>query len=150
MYDETKDIRQYDDIIDLPHHVSQRRPQMTNIDRAAQFSPFAALTGYDEAVRETARLTKQRIELDENAIEILDSKMQRINDGIRFHPFAGITYFVEDEKKAGGKYITARGNVKKIDKYKRNVLMENGTAIPIDDIIDIELTADDWPEDVLF
>ncbi len=143
MYDETRDIHQYDDIIDLPHHLSERHPQMPRMDRAAQFSPFAALTGYDEAVKETARLTKERIELDENAIEILDSKMQRINEGIRFHPFVRITYFVKDETKAGGEYITVNDNVKKINKYGRNIVMENGAVIPIDDIIDIELRVED-------
>lgn len=128
----------YDDIIHLPHHVSKTRPQMPVSDRAAQFAPFAALSGYDAAIRETARLTDERLELDEHMKSVLSDKLQIIAERIDERPEISITYFVPDEKKDGGAYITAAGTAKKIDEYERIVLMDDGTAIPIDEIISIE------------
>lgn len=128
----------YDDIIDLPHHQSSTRPHMSGIDRAAQFSPFAALTGYDSAVEETARLTGQRIELDADAIEILDEKLCYLQEHIADHPEAVITYFVPDSRKQGGAYTTVSGPVRKIDGFERLVVMMSGTVISMDDIIEIE------------
>jgi hypothetical protein len=128
----------YDDIIHLPHHVSTTRPHMSAIDRAAQFSPFAALTGYDAAIKETARLTDERIELDEYRKDILSDKLQIIADRIKEHLEIAITYFQPDEKKNGGTYVTAIGTVKKIDEYERIVVMMDSTTIPIDEIISIE------------
>ena len=128
----------YDDIINLPHHVSATRPHMTAIDRAAQFSPFAALTGYDAAVKETARLTDERIELDESTKHALSDRLQIIADRMKEHPEIAITYFQPDAKKNGGAYVTAAGTAKKIDKYERVVVMTDGTLIPIDEIISID------------
>ena len=128
----------YDDIINLPHHVSTTRPHMAAIDRAAQFSPFAALTGYDAAIKETARLTDERIELDEYMKDDLREKLQIIADRIKEHPEIAITYFQPDEKKNGGTYVTTISTAKKIDEYERVVIMADGTAIPIDEIINID------------
>ncbi len=128
----------YDDIIHLPHHVSATHPHMTIIDRAAQFSPFAALTGYDAAIKETARLTDWRIELDESMQDALNDKLQIIADRLKEHPEIAVSYFQPDAKKSGGAYVTAAGPVKKIDDYERVVVMTDGTAIPIDEIISID------------
>ncbi len=130
--------REYDDILHLPHHVSVTRPHMEAIDRAAQFSPFAALTGYEGAIKETARLTDARIELDEYRKEVLNDKLQIIVDRIKEHPSIEITYFQPDEKKNGGAYITATGPVEKIDQYRRMVVLTDGTAVFADEIISIE------------
>jgi uncharacterized protein (UPF0248 family) len=111
---------------------------MTIIDRAAQFSPFAALTGYDAAIKETARLTDGRIELDESMKDALNDKLQIIADRLKEHPEIAVSYFQPDAKKSGGAYVTAAGPVKKIDDYERVVVMTDGTAIPIDEIISID------------
>ena len=129
----------YDDIIDLPHHISKKHPQMSLEARAAQFAPFAALTGYDDAVKETARLTNERIDLDEEAKMMLDAKLQVIREQLSEKPLVTITYFVPDAKKYGGKYVTTNGNVKKIDDYKHLIILDNSLEIPIDEIIDITL-----------
>ena len=128
----------YDDIINLPRHVSTKRPHMAAIDRAAQFSPFAALTGYDAAIKETARLTDERVELDEYMKDALRDKLQIIADRIKEHPEIAITYFQPDGKKNGGTYVTSSSTAKKIDEYERVVIMADGTAIPIDEIINID------------
>ena len=127
-----------DDIIHLPHHVSATRPQMPIIDRAAQFTPFAALTGHDAAIKETARLTDERIELDECRKGALSDRLQIIAERMKEQPEIVITYFQPDARKAGGAYVTAIGAVKKIDEYDRVVLMINGEEIPIDEIINID------------
>lgn len=127
----------YDDIIDLPHHVSATRPRMSSIDRAAQFSPFAALTGYDAAIKETGRLTDRKIELSEDARIVLDGKQQILLDHISDHPEVSVTYFVPDERKAGGAYVTVTGSVKKIDDYQRLLILTDGTTISLDEIHDI-------------
>lgn len=128
----------YEDIINLPHHVSPTRPRMSMADRAAQFSPFAALSGYGDAVRETARLTGQRIELDESAKAALDEKLRLLAEVIEDRPEAAITYFLPDRKKAGGEYVTATGQVKKVDAVAQELVMANGRIIPIADIIEVE------------
>ena len=128
----------YDDIINLPHHVSTKRPQMSMQDRAAQFSPFAALTGYDAAVKEAARLTDSRTELSDDELSILNIKFQILLEHLREKPNVSFTYFKPDEKKSGGKYVTLRGIVKKADTFKRLVVMQDDTGIPMDDILDIE------------
>ena len=130
--------RTYDDIINLPHHVSTTRPHMTAIDRAAQFSPFAALTGHDAAIKETARLTDERVKLDEYVKDALSDRLQIIAVRIKEHPEIAITYFQPDAKKNGGLYVTAISTAKKIDEYERVVVMTDGTAIPIDEIISID------------
>jgi len=128
----------YDDILNLPHHVSASRPHMSAIERAAQFAPFAALTGYDAAVRETARLTDARLELDEYEKEALNDKLRVLDENLESGPEVTITYFLPDGKKAGGAYVTASGTVKKIDGYERVVVLEDGGRIPIDEIAGID------------
>lgn len=127
----------YSDIINLPHHVSESRPHMSMRDRAAQFSPFAALTGYDAAVKETARLTDRRAELDEDLKEKMSQRLNLIQEHLATAPVVKITWFVPDERKEGGAYNTAIGTVKKIDEYQRLVVLTDGTDIPIDEIIEI-------------
>lgn len=128
----------YDDIIHLSHHVSKTRPHMAVIDRAAQFSPFAALTGYDASVKETARLTDERIELDEYMKDALSHRLQIIEERLEEYPEIAITYFQPDAKKNGGSYVTASSTIKKLDRHKRVVAMTCGTLIPIDEIIRID------------
>lgn len=137
MKDDMNDVRRYNDIINLPHHRSKYHTPMSAHDRAAQFSPFAALTGYDGAIRETARLTNKRMELDEAAKTVLDEKLRIIQELLNSQPEIEITYFQPDERKSGGAYVSSVGVVKKIDKYQRSVVMQNGTRIPIEEIIEI-------------
>jgi len=127
----------YDDIINLPHPVSMTRPRMTAAGRAAQFSPFAALTGYD-SIKETARLTGERVELDEYMKGALSDRLQIVADRIKEHPEIAITYFQPDVKKNGGAYVTVISTAKKIDEYERVIVMTDGTAIPIDEIISVD------------
>ena len=128
----------YDKIVGLPHHVSKTRPQMPMSDRAAQFAPFAALTGYDAAIKETGRLTDERIELDVEALSALDMKYQLLMEALDEAPEVTITYFQPDERKAGGKYVSAVGAVKKIDDFERRITMRDGTRIPTDDVLSID------------
>ena len=130
--------RKYNEIMGLPHHVSKTRPQMPMSDRAAQFTPFAALTGYDAAIKETGRLTDERIELDEEALTALDMKYQLLMDALDDEPEVTITYFQPDERKAGGKFVSAVGAVKKIDDFERRITMRDGTRIPMDDVLSID------------
>ncbi|MEG2923711.1 MAG: hypothetical protein RR848_04485 [Oscillospiraceae bacterium] len=131
-------MNNYDDIINLPHHVSTAHPQMSILDRAAQFSPFAALTGYDDAVKETARLTDTRIELDEYKKTILNERLRLVADCIEEYPEITITYYKPDSKKNGGAYITVTGCVKKIDDFEKTVYMTDGMVISIEEIFEIE------------
>lgn len=128
----------YNDIIYLPHHVSPTRPQMSMRDRAAQFSPFAALTGYDAAIRETARLTQEKVELDEQELAVLDRKFQLLLEQLGRCPQVTITWFVPDELKRGGCYLTITDVVKKVDAAARFVLLQNAGRICMDDIVEIE------------
>ena len=128
----------YNEIINLPHHVSKTRPQMPMSDRAAQFAPFAALTGYDAAIKETGRLTDEKIEMDEEALNILNMKFQILVDSLDDEPEVTFTYFKPDERKAGGAYIEVTGTVKKVDDFERLIVMHNGTKMPMDDILNIE------------
>ena len=128
----------YNEIINLPHHVSKTRPQMPMSDRAAQFAPFAALTGYDAAIKETGRLTDEKIEMDEEALNILNMKFQILVDSLDDEPEVTFTYFKPDERKAGGAYIEVTGTVKKVDDFERLIVMQNGMKIPMDDILNIE------------
>lgn len=129
----------YDDIINLPHHVSKTRPKMPLEQRSAQFAPFAALTGYEDEISETGRLTTDRIELNEEAKQLLDRTLQAIAKKISTRPAVTITYFVPDTKKDGGAYITVSGNIKKIDKYKNIIVLTDKTEIPINNIIDMDI-----------
>lgn len=132
-------MNNYNDIINLPHHVSATRPQMSMMDRAAQFSPFAALTGYDAAIKETGRLTDEKIVMDEEALNILNMKFQILARSLDDEPEVTFTYFKPDERKAGGAYLTASGVVKKIDAFERMIVMRNGTKIPMDDVLDFDI-----------
>ena len=128
----------YDDIINLPHYVSKKHPQMSLEARSAQFAPFAALTGYDEEVKETGRFTNKRKDIDEELKAILDNKLQLLLKQIELKPKVSITYFLPDNKKDGGKYITVTDNIIKIDEYMQLIICDNGTKIPISEIIDIQ------------
>lgn len=130
--------RQYADIINLPHHVSKKRPQMNLIDRAASFAPFAALTGYDDAVKETARLTDTKLELDENTKEILNDKLQIVLEMNSDDLPVSITYFVPDKKKTGGAYVVKTGTIKRYDEYERQIIFTDKSSVSIDDVIEIE------------
>ncbi|MEG0485253.1 MAG: hypothetical protein RR576_07380 [Oscillospiraceae bacterium] len=131
-------MNNYDDIINLLHHVSTAHPQMSILDRAAQFSPFAALTGYDDAVKETARLTDTKIELDEYEKTILNERLRLVTDCIEEYPEITITYYKPDSRKNGGAYITVTGCVKKIDDFEKTVYMTDGMVISIEEIFEIE------------
>ena len=125
----------YDDIINLPHPTSARHPRMPMIDRAAQFSPFQALTGYGAAIAETARLTGQRIELAEEEKAVLDDKLRLL---LETGGKAVFTYFLPDDRKDGGAYVDAAGTIKKIDLLEGQLLLSDGTLIPIEDILEVE------------
>ncbi len=128
----------YDDIINLPHHQSDRRPHMSLYDRAAQFAPFSALTGHDDAIKETARLTDRKIELDDYDKMLLDNKMTFILNHIYEQPEITVTYFIPDINKEGGMYLDFTGNIKKFDSVQRKVCFMDKTEILIDDIIEIK------------
>lgn len=128
---------EYYDIINLPHHVSPTRPHMSMQDRAAQFSPFAALTGYDAVISETARLTDSKIILSEDAQEALDLKMSIIRSQLSSHPFVTIVYFVPDELKEGGAYLTHTGQIKQIDDVERIIILMDDIKIPFDNVFDL-------------
>ena len=127
----------YDDIIDLPHHVSKTRAKMSLRERAAQFSPFAALTGHGDAVKETARLTQKKVELGEGDIEILNEKIDFLKSVINDKPYIKVAYFAKDPKKSGGAYLIYEGKLKRIDGYKRTLVFVSGKEIPLDDIEEI-------------
>ena len=127
----------YDDIIHLPHHVSQNHPQMPLRDRAAQFAPFAALTGYEAAVGETARQTTERRELDAQEAAALNRRLTDLAARLKDRPEVTIEYFVPDERKAGGAYVTVTGRVRNISVSERLLVMEYGTAIPMEDVVSV-------------
>lgn len=131
-------IRNYDDILELPHHVSKIHPQMSLADRAAQFSPFAALTGHEEAILETARLTEEFIELDEGRKEQINEKLQYLRENQAGRPEIAVTYFQKDTRKSGGAYVTVRGQVKRIDEHECQVILTDGTGIAMEQIFSIE------------
>jgi len=134
-----KNSGKYDDIINLPHHESKKHPRMSLEARSAQFAPFAALTGYEETIKETARQTDKRIEINEELKAILDEKLLLIKTRIKTKPNITVTYFVPDSKKDGGKYVSVTGKVIKIDDYKQKIILENKIEIPISEIIEIIL-----------
>ena len=129
----------YDDIIALPHPEPRTHPRMSLHDRAAQFSPFAALTGHSAAIAETGRLTDSRITLDESEMARVDAALQRLQELLPSRPTASITYFVPDERKAGGSYQTITGKVKRIDTVNGVLLLTDRREIPIADIFDISI-----------
>lgn len=145
----------YDDIIHLPHHVSKRHPQMSLYNRAAQFAPFAALTGYEEAIIETARLTAPKVDMMEDNQQLLDRKLALLSRSLREQPTVSITYFQPDKKKTGGQYLTVTGVIKCIRDSERVILMADGKSVSIDTIISIDgdiFSSEEYlsPDDELF
>lgn len=130
-------MHKYDDIINMPHHISSTHKPMSMYARAAQFAPFAALVGYDDKVKETARLTDKKIEIDEGLKSILDNKLILLQSNLKAKPVVTFTYFLKDNKKDGGKYLDITGTVKKLDLYKHVIVMDDSTIISMDDIINI-------------
>lgn len=128
----------YDDMIDLPHPASKKNPRMSIQDRAAIFSPFAALSGHGAAIAETARLTDQRMELDEDTKAELDQRQVVLLEHIEEQPEVTVTWFQPDERKDGGAYLTATGRLKKIDEVARILSLQDGTSIPLEDVVRIE------------
>ena len=130
--------KEYADIINMPHHTSPNRPRMSYIDRGAQFSPFAALTGYEAAVEETGRLTDTKHQLSEDVKSFLNEKMQIIVNNLYSEPIVSITHFVPDKKKSGGAYVTTTGVVKEISECERTIIFTDRSSIPIDQIREID------------
>ena len=128
----------YDDIINLPHHVSARHPQMPLKDRAAQFSPFAALTGYAGEVAEAARMPETKIELTEDQRAVLDERLCLLEDILPERPDVTFTYFVPDQRKQGGAYTTVTGKLKRLDRIEQNIILTNGIAIPVNDLLEVK------------
>lgn len=131
-------INEYGDIINLPHPESKKHPRMSMHDRAAQFSPFAALTGHDAAIKETARLTDEKIDLDEAFKTGLDEKLLFLMSKLNEKPVVTITYFMKDERKSGGSYEVTEGRIRKVDLYERVIVMEDRSRILIENIVDID------------
>ena len=129
------ECHRYNDVINRQHPTSKKHPRMSNMNRAAQFAPFAALTGYEESIEETARLTDRRIELSEYEIEELNTKLNFIQEHIKERPEVTITYFQPDERKEGGAYITVAGKVRRIDEVNGVLAFEDGRMVLIDIII---------------
>lgn len=130
-------MNNYEDIINMPHHVSTKHPQMSLENRAAQFAPFAALTGYDDIIKETSRLTDMKLELSEEMKDIINDKLNFLNEKIKSKPIATITYFIKDKVKEGGSYITVTSNIKQIDLVNKYIILTNKKKISINDIIGI-------------
>ena len=128
----------YSNIINLPHHVSTTHPRMSSRDRAAQFSSFAALTGYDDEVKETARLTDEKIEPDEYSVSRINVCLQILIDKAFERPKIMVTCFKADEKKVGGAYMSIEGNFRRIDESDNTIVFTDGTRIRINDIYSIE------------
>ncbi len=131
-------MRNYDDIINLPHHTSKTHPRMSKEARAAQFGAFRALDGHEEMIEETARLTEDKLQLSENKIDILNSKLNLLYTKLGENPEVSICYFTPDEFKSGGEYKFYKGKIKKIDLYMRTIVIDNYKSIPIDAIYDIQ------------
>lgn len=129
--------KEYGDIINRPHHVSKKRSQMSKSNRAAQFSPFAALTGYDDLVRESARVTSKRVELSENDLADINARLHLVQENISMQPQVTVIYFEEDQLKSGGAYVEYAGAVAKIKPLEQCLVMEGGLEIAFGDIISI-------------
>ena len=138
MTNDNKFTHPYKDIIHLPRHKSAYRQPMSIHNRSAQFSPFAAVAGYDLAIKESSRLTDKRIDLDEHAKVLLDEKLRVLKTQLKDLPEIDITFFQADHLKSGGRYLTYTGIVKKIDTYEHALIMTNGTRLFIEDIIDLK------------
>lgn len=127
----------YEDIIKLPHHVSAARRHMSRHDRAAQFSPFAALTGYEAVIRESGRLTNRRMELSEDSREVLDRRQRMLQYLLPAGPEISVSYFKPDKLKEGGEYVTVTGRVKRLDEFERRIVFENGASVPMDEVAEL-------------
>ena len=138
----------YEDIMDLPHHVSRSRPQMPLHDRAAQFAPFAALTGYGEAIDETARWTEERREMDENERAVLDSRLHFLSTRLEEQPQVEIEHFVPDSRKDGGAYVRTEGRLTAISSSSRTLMLIDGTVINLDNITAINSPLFNTVEDI--
>lgn len=139
MYNDWKNPREhYDDIIDMPHHQSTKHPHMSMVSRAAQFAPFAALNGHFETIHETARLTDKRITLSVDEQTILNEKLQIVRSALKQDILFTFTYFVPDQRKAGGSYLVNQGRLAKIDDYNDLLILDTGLKIPVSDILDVE------------
>ena len=132
------DYHRYDDVIYRQHPTSKKHPRMSRMNRAAQFAPFAALTGYEESIAETARLTDRRIELSEEDIKDINTKLNFIKEHIKERPEVTVTYFQPDERKKGGAYITITGKVRRIDEVNRVVVFEDERTVWIEKIIHLD------------
>ena len=128
----------YEDIVNLPRPISKKHPEPTMMERAARFAPFAAITDYEEMVLEEARVTEKRITLDESALTLLNEKLNILQEFPDMLSEVKITYFEPDQKKSGGTYVTRRGTVKRIDSYKKLLVMSDDKKIPFDDICELE------------
>ena len=137
-FQKNNDLKKYEDILELPHHISRKHPQMSLSDRAAQFSPFAALTGHSDAIKEAARLTETEILLNEDVEEELDKKFQILREKVNEKPEIMILYFLDDDRKAGGKYKRISGNVHKISDHEGKIQMTDGTEIEIRKILELQ------------
>lgn len=129
----------YNDIINNPHHTSKTRKRMSQSNRAAQFAPFAALTGYDAAIGEAARITETKIELDDKTKEILNMKLAFLKNHIKDRPYVTITYFVPDSKKEGGAYVDYSGNIRVVDEIKHSIIFTDRTTVAIEMVCDIQV-----------
>jgi len=127
----------YEDIVNLPPHISKKHPQPSMMDRAARFAPFAAITGYEEMVLEEARVTEERVDLDEGALSLLNEKLNMIQEFLEEEPEVTITYFEPDKRKSGGAYVSVTGTVKRIDEYEHLVIMDDGKKIRIGEIYNL-------------
>lgn len=134
-----KDVHRYDDIIQLPHHQSTERPHMSLHDRAAQFAPFSALSGHEEAIEETARLTEEKVVLDEVALSKINETLYNISQHLSEKWKVSITYFRPDALKNGGAYLTDVGVVKKLDTVNKLVILDCGMKISMNQIVRVEL-----------
>ena len=128
----------YEDIVNLPPHISKKHPQPTMMDRAARFAPFAAITGYEEMVLEEARTTEERIELDEDALLQLNKKLNLLRESLSEEPEVTVTYFEPDLRKSGGAYVSITGIVRKVDEYEGTIVLRDGTKVNIDEIKNIQ------------
>jgi hypothetical protein len=139
--------KNYDDIINLPHHVSDHHPRMSRSDRAGQFSPFAALTGYEQAVEETARRVDRKLEIDDYRAEQINEGLNYIKDNIRSMPLMDMTYFVRDQHKDGGSYLSGTLKVVRIDEYQHQIVDSSGLKIDFEDIYELNPHQDKEKED---
>ena len=128
----------YEDIVNLPRPISKKHPEPTMLERAARFAPFAAITDYEEMVLEEARITEERITLDENALNLLNEKLYILQKFPDQMPTLKVTYFEPDKKKSGGAYVTYKGTVKRVESYQKLLVMNDGKKIPFEDICTLE------------